>query len=221
MLSALPGTSDRGIRHPFWREVPATESKRCDPGRASGTVAAIVLSRARVRLHPLFARNRGTSMLKPIAFIVAITALAASLAACISEQQQAKLFVSVTANKFDLSDQQKARLFDVAMDALNFRTEMTQDSQELKQEILAMLSADTLDTARINQVLDQKERIFRKYSRLLVADFAELHRTLTAEQKQKLIDTLKKRDARSALRAASEAGCQTGVQPEASANGTS
>jgi Spy/CpxP family protein refolding chaperone len=150
-------------------------------------------------------------MFKPIALIVVITALAALLVACTSEEQQAKLFVSVTANKFDLSDQQKAKLLDVAMDALNFRTEMTQDSKELKQELLTMLSADTLDTARINQVLDQKEQIFRKYSRLLVADFAELHSTLTAEQKQKLVETLKKRDARSALRAPSEVGCQTGV----------
>lgn len=150
-------------------------------------------------------------MLKAIALVVVITALAVSLVACTSQEQQAKIFVSVTANKFDLSDQQKAKLFDVAMLALNFRTEMTQDSKELKQELLTMLSAETLDTPRINQVLEEKEAIFRKYSRLLVADFAELHRTLSAEQKQKLIETLKKRDARSALRTSSEVGCQTGV----------
>lgn len=150
-------------------------------------------------------------MLKPIAVAVVITALAAPLTACTSEEQQARIFVTVTANKFDLSDQQKAKLFDLAMVGLDFRTEMTQDSKELKQELLTMLSADTLDTTRINRVLEEKEQIFRKYSRLLVADFAELHRTLTAEQKQKLIETLKKRDARSALRASSEAGCQTGV----------
>lgn len=150
-------------------------------------------------------------MLKPIALAVVITALTGSLAACTSEEQQAKMFVSVTANKFDLSEQQKAKLFDVTMVALNFRTEMTQDSKELKQELLTMLSAETLDTVRINRVLEEKEEIFHKYSRLLVADFAELHRTLTAEQKHKLIETLKKRDARSALRTSSEAGCQTGV----------
>lgn len=150
-------------------------------------------------------------MLKAIALVVVITALAVSLVACTSQEQQAKIFVSVTANRFDLSDQQKAKLFDVAMLALNFRTEMTQDSKELKQELLTMLSAETLDTPRINQVLEEKEAIFRKYSRLLVADFAELHRTLSAEQKQKLIETLKKRDARSALRTSSEVGCQTGV----------
>jgi Spy/CpxP family protein refolding chaperone len=161
-------------------------------------------------LHQSLAGKRIT-MLKPIALVVIITALAASLVACTSEEQQAKIFVSVAANKFDLNDQQKAKLFDVAMVALNFRSEMTQDSKELKQELLTMLSADTLDTARINQILDQKEEIFRKYSRLLVADFAELHRTLTAEQKRKLIEMLKKRGAESALRASSEAGCQTGV----------
>lgn len=150
-------------------------------------------------------------MLKPITLAVVITALATLPTACTSEAQQAKLFVTVTANKFDLNDQQKAKLFDVAMVALDFRTEMTQDSKDLKQELLTMLSADTLDTARINQVLEQKEEIFRKYSRLLVAGFAELHRTLTAEQKEKLIEMLKKRDAKSALRVSSESGCQTGV----------
>ncbi len=150
-------------------------------------------------------------MLKPIALTVVIAALATLLVACTSEEQQAKIFVSVTANKFDLNEQQKAKLFEVAMVALDLRTEMTQDSKELKQELLTMLSAETLDTARINRVLEEKEEIFRKYSRLLVADFAELHRTLTAEQKQKLIETLKKRDARSALRTSSEAACQTGV----------
>lgn len=150
-------------------------------------------------------------MLKPIALTVVIAALATLLVACTSEEQQAKIFVSVTANKFDLNEQQKAKLFEVAMVALDLRTEMTQDSKELKQELFTMLSAETLDTARINRVLEEKEEIFRKYSRLLVADFAELHRTLTAEQKQKLIETLKKRDARSALRTSSEAACQTGV----------
>ena len=150
-------------------------------------------------------------MPKPIALAVVITAFSVFLAACTSEEQQAKIFVSVTANKFDLSDQQKAKLFDLAMVALEFRTEMTQDSGDLKQELLDMLGTDTLDTARINQVLEEKEQIFRKYSRLLVADFAALHRTLTAEQKQKLIETLKKRDAKSALRASSEARCQTGI----------
>lgn len=149
-------------------------------------------------------------MLKPIALVIVVTTLT-SLAACTSEEQQARIFVTVTANKFDLNDQQKAKLFDAAMVALNFRTEMTQDSAQLKQELLAMLSEETLDTARINQVLEEKEQIFRKYSRLLVADFAELHRTLTLEQKQKLIETLKKRDAKSALRASSDARCYTGA----------
>ena len=149
-------------------------------------------------------------MRKAIATVV-IATLIALVTACTSEEQQAKIFVSVTANKFDLTEQQKAKLFGVAMVALDFRTELTQDSKELKQELLTMLSAEALDTARINRVLEEKEEIFHKYSRLLVADFAELHRTLTAEQKQKLIELLKKRDARSALRASSEAGCQTGV----------
>jgi uncharacterized membrane protein len=150
-------------------------------------------------------------MLKAIALAALISALAASLIACNSEEQQAKIFVSVTANKFDLTDQQKAKLFDIAMAALNLRTEMTKDEKELKQELLTMLSADTLDTARINHVLDDKEQVFRKYSRLLVADFAELHRTLSAEQKRKLIEMLKKRDAKSALSAASDARCYTGA----------
>jgi len=150
-------------------------------------------------------------MLKAIALAALISALAASLIACNSEEQQAKIFVSVTANKFDLTDQQKAKLFDIAMAALNLRTEMTKDEKELKQELLTMLGADTLDTARINHVLDDKEQVFRKYSRLLVADFAELHRTLSAEQKRKLIEMLKKRDAKSALSAASDTRCYTGA----------
>lgn len=150
-------------------------------------------------------------MLKPIALAAVIIALAASLTACNSEEQQAKIFVTVTAHRFDLNDRQKAKLFDVAMVALDLRSEMTKDGKELKRELLTMLSADALDTARINQVLEEKEQIFRKYSRLLVADIAEFHRTLTAEQKQKLIDILKKRDAKRALSASADARCYSGA----------
>jgi uncharacterized membrane protein len=200
---------DKAQRH--WHQPPVSDPDCCERRRASGTVTPLMLSQACAGLYGLYARNRGITMFKPIAITVVITIFTALLAACTSEEQQARFFVSVTANKFDLNDQQKTKLLDVAMVALNFRTEMTQDSNELKQELLTMLSAETLDTARINRVLEEKEEIFRKYSRLLVADFAELHRTLTAEQKQKLIETLKQRGARSALRTSTEAACQTGV----------
>ena len=131
-------------------------------------------------------------MLKAITLAAVFTALAASLAACNSEEQQTRLFVNVTAHKLKLSDQQKARLYDVASTAIAFHGEMTKDEKQLKQELLAMFHADKLDTARINQLLNEKEQVFKKHSRLLVADIAEFHSTLTPSQKEQILELVEK-----------------------------
>lgn len=131
-------------------------------------------------------------MIKAITLAAAFAVFAAPLTACNSQEQQAHLFVSVAAYKLKLSDQQEARLFDVASTAVAFHGAMTRDEKQLKQELLAMFHAHKLDTASINQVLSEKEQVFQKYSRLLVADMAEFHSTLTPAQKQQTLELVEK-----------------------------
>ncbi len=137
-------------------------------------------------------------MFKRITLAVALVASLGTVAACgFSEERTAQIFVNHTARKLELSDQQKARLFDVATVALEFHADMTKDEKQLREELLTMYQSDELDTNRINAVLTEKEQIFRRYSRLLIADIAEFHSTLTPEQKDKILELLKKSERRS------------------------
>ena len=137
-------------------------------------------------------------MFKRITLAVVLVASLGALAACgFSEGRTAKIFVNHTAHKLELSDQQKARLFDVATVALEFHADMTKDGKQLRKELLTMYHSDELDTNRINAVLTEKEQIFRRSSRVLIADIAEFHSTLTPEQKDKILELLEKGKRRS------------------------
>ncbi|MFQ6023680.1 MAG: Spy/CpxP family protein refolding chaperone [Acidiferrobacterales bacterium] len=137
-------------------------------------------------------------MFKHITLAVVLVASLGALAACgSSEERTAQIFVNHTARKLELSDQQKARLFDVATVVLEFHVDMTKDEKQLRKELLTMYHSDKLDTDRINAVLAEKEQLFHRYSRLLIADIAEFHSTLTPEQKDKILELLKKNERRS------------------------
>ncbi|MDX1486778.1 MAG: Spy/CpxP family protein refolding chaperone [Acidiferrobacterales bacterium] len=128
--------------------------------------------------------------------VVLVASLGTVTACSFSDERVAKIMVDHTARKLELSDQQKARLFDVATVALEFHADMKKDEKQLRQEWLTMYHSDKLDTDRINAVLTEKEEIFRRYSRRLVADIAEFHSTLTPEQKEKILELLEKNERR-------------------------
>ena len=137
-------------------------------------------------------------MFRHITFVAVLIASMGTVTACnFSDERAANIVVSHTARKLGLSDEQKARLFDVATIALEFHTNMTKDEKQLKEELLTMYHSDKLDTDRINAVLTEKERIFHSYSRRLVADIAEFHSTLTPAQKDKILELLEKSERRS------------------------
>ncbi len=134
-------------------------------------------------------------MLKRTVLALAVAALLLWLPACnYSEEEKAQFFVDRAAQKLQLSDAQKTKLFEVAMLALEFRTEMTKDEKEIKQELAHMFASERLDRARINDVLAEKEQVFRRYSRLLVSTVADFHSTLTTAQREQVIELLRKRD---------------------------
>ena len=134
-------------------------------------------------------------MLKQTVLALAVAVLLLWLPACnYSEEEKAQFFVDRAAQKLQLSDAQKARLFEVAMLALEFRTEMTKDEKEIKQELAHMFASERLDRARINDVLAEKEQVFRRYSRLLVSTVADFHGTLTTAQREQVIELVRKRD---------------------------
>ena len=133
-------------------------------------------------------------MLKTITFIAVLLALLA-LSACNAQtpEEKADMFVNHAARKFDLNDNQKARLFEVASVALDLRAEMKKDEDQIKQELISMFASSQLDQTRIEQILYEKEKLFQHYSRLLITSIAGFHNSLTAEQRKEIAELLKKK----------------------------
>lgn len=139
-------------------------------------------------------------MLKRMTFVTVALAIVSLglLAACNSKtpEEKAQSFVNHSARKFDLTDYQKARLLEVASVALDLRAELTKDQDELNVELINMFVSDQLDQPRINQVLTEKEEIFKTYSRLLITRVAEFHDSLSPQQRREIAEILRKHSRR-------------------------
>ncbi len=63
-------------------------------------------------------------------------------------------------------------------------------------EVLSLLGADNLDVSRLDALVDQKTDDMRAVGHVIVGQVAKVHDALTPQQRQKLIDHIKKRHAR-------------------------
>lgn len=133
-------------------------------------------------------------MLKKITFVtVLLTLLALSACNARTPEEKADMFVNHATRKFDLNDNQKARLLEIASVTLDLRADMKKDEDQIKQELINMFASNQLDQERIEQILREKEKLFQHYSRLLITKVAEFHGSLTAEQRKEIAELLKKR----------------------------
>ena len=132
-------------------------------------------------------------MLKIIGTATLILGLTGLLAACDhTPEEKANSFVNHVTRKYELTTSQKDKLVHVADVTLEFRAAMRKDDDKMRDEVLRMFVSERLDQTRINDLLKQKEEIFKEHSRLLVASIAEFHNSLNPQQRQKIVAKLRK-----------------------------
>jgi Spy/CpxP family protein refolding chaperone len=106
-----------------------------------------------------------------------------------SRIEDAADFIDADAKQRQVIESSKAEVFK----ALEARAA---DRKAHAAEVLSLLSADQIDTGKLNALVDQKADDMRAVGHVIVAEVTKVHDVLTPQQRQKLIDHVKKKHAR-------------------------
>lgn len=94
------------------------------------------------------------------------------------------------AKQLNLDDQQKVKLEAVQEAMQQAREEFHKERAELFNEIEAQIKNDQLDQAKLLQLFEQRQTVMHQVAPQVIAKIADLHATLTPEQKTKVIEHL-------------------------------
>ncbi len=108
-------------------------------------------------------------------------------------EQRAERMVERIAGKLDLNQEQIAKLDKLKEDLLSLRTEMRENRSQHKQELMALITAPTLDQDKVLNMLKEKTQAEEQRAPEMIAAIANFSDSLTVEQKQELAETLEKR----------------------------
>lgn len=115
---------------------------------------------------------------------------ASSLVACHGGgrggQHHMGMVFDVVAYKLDFTDQQQEIMDRMQTQVKIFRQQRRDQRAEKRDEFIALIQADTLDTDRLKSMMDEHHQSVSELSPALMALAAELHATLTLEQKEKM-----------------------------------
>ena len=90
----------------------------------------------------------------------------------------------------DLDEKQKARLQEVKGEILRAREELRNDHTVLFDELLAEIQNERLDQAKLVKLLERHHAQVMEVAPGVIAQVAELHASLTPEQKAKAVERL-------------------------------
>jgi Spy/CpxP family protein refolding chaperone len=107
-----------------------------------------------------------------------------------SPHGKAEFMVDYIAETLDLNDQQKAQLDDIKEEFLAKALEMHAKREAMHAELMAELRKAEIDQDRMKALISQKREQMAEMMDLAVVRLAEFHRTLTPDQKEKLVAKL-------------------------------
>ena len=107
-----------------------------------------------------------------------------------SPNGKAEFMVDYIAETLDLNDQQRAQLEDIKVEFLAKAGEMHAQREAMRTELMAELRKEEIDQQRLKALIAQKREQMAELMDLAVVRLAEFHRTLTPEQKEKLVAKL-------------------------------
>jgi len=107
-----------------------------------------------------------------------------------SPQAKADFIVDYIAETLDLNDQQRAQLEGIKEELLAKAQEMHVGKEAMRAELMDELRKEEIDQQRIKALISQKQAQMADLMDQAVARLAEFHRTLTPDQKEKLVTKL-------------------------------
>ncbi len=142
----------------------------------------------------MFRRNH---KLKKFAILVAIASIGGIMTACHhSPEKRIDHMSAKIASKLDFNDEQKRLLKEITEDMKTEFNQMKSDRKAKLSDIKSLISASDLDQVHVKKMMEERQskmnQLFDKY----FVKVAALHKTLTNQQKQELIETLEKFESR-------------------------
>ncbi|HKP94218.1 MAG TPA: Spy/CpxP family protein refolding chaperone [Fibrobacteria bacterium] len=132
--------------------------------------------------------------------VVAITAGALLLAGCrgrhcgwnASPEEKADRIAKRVAKELDLRPEQKTKLDKIKADILARKADFQAVHAGFREVALGQIRAATVDQAKLNQSLEEREAKIKELRSFMVAEFAEFHAILDSAQREKLASKLER-----------------------------
>ena len=132
--------------------------------------------------------------------VLAITAGALFLAGCrgrhcgwnSSPEQKADRIVKKIASELDLRPEQKTKLDKIKADILARKADFSAVHAGFRELALGQIRAATVDQAKLNQGLEDREAKMKDLRGFLVGEFTEFHDMLDSTQREKLASKLER-----------------------------
>ena len=107
-----------------------------------------------------------------------------------SDQGRAEFMVDYIAETLDLTDQQRAQLEEIKKEFMAKAEVMQADKKAMHDAFMTELRRDEIDPQRLKELVAQKQEQMTEFLDLAITRLAEFHRSLTPEQKEKLVAKL-------------------------------
>jgi len=107
-----------------------------------------------------------------------------------SAHGKAEFMVDYIAETLDLNDPQRAQLDEIKEEFLAKAKEMHAKKAAMHAELMAELRKEEIDQQRMKELIAQKQEQMAEIMDLAVVRLADFHRTLTPDQKEKLVAKL-------------------------------
>jgi Spy/CpxP family protein refolding chaperone len=107
-----------------------------------------------------------------------------------SASHRAEFMVDYIAETLDLSDAQRAQLDEIKEEFMAKAKEMHAKKEAMHAEFKAELLKEEIDQLRVKELIAQKREQMTEIMDLAVVRLAEFHKTLSIEQKEKLVAKL-------------------------------
>ena len=147
-----------------------------------------------INLDTLF-YNKGGIMLKKRLYVSLIAILligVAGFAGCRrhSPQHKAEFMVDYVAETLDLNEGQRAHLDQIKDELIEKGIKMRADKRAMHAELVAQLRSEEIDQDRLKAMVSDHKTKMEELIDLGIIRLAEFHRTLTPEQREKLVAKL-------------------------------
>ena len=127
-----------------------------------------------------------------LSFIALLLVSVAGFAGCRrhSPYQKAEFMVDYVSETLDLNEGQKAHLDQIKEELLERGIQMHADKAAMHTELVAQLRSEEIDQDRLKAMVAKKRVKMEEMIDLGIAKLAEFHKTLTPEQREKLVAKL-------------------------------